>query len=234
MPDAGTLDKVANQAESAAKPAKILLLSSAKGGSGKTTTTRNLAICALQDGLSVATVDLDAQRSLTLWYQRRPDEAPGFQHFQVPLAEGIEALEAISAIAGLDLLIVDTPPGIEANPAVVKSIIHRADFILIPTGQGAPDIETVIDWARFVRREGRRSAFLLNRTARGKNSFAEAKLELSRFGSLCPFDVRDLEDIQRTHRSGLGVVEVRGAMGSVDVQGAWNYVRYELGLGDAA
>lgn len=212
-------------------PAKILLLSSAKGGSGKTTTTRNLAICALQDGLNVATVDLDAQGSLTLWYQRRPEEAPAFGHFQVPIGDGVEALESIASHDGLDLVCVDTPPGVEANPAAIKGLVRRADFILVPTGQGAPDIETVIDWAKFVRREGRQSAFLLNRTSRGKNSFAEAKLELSRYGSVCPFDVRDLEDIQRTHRSGLGVVEVRGAMGAADIQGVWNYVRHELGFG---
>jgi chromosome partitioning protein len=211
---------------------KICLLSSAKGGSGKTTSTRNLAVCAIHDGVSVATVDLDAQASLTLWYRRRPDEAPPLQHFQAPLAEAIEALDTISNIGDVDLILVDTPPGVETNPGVIKALIRKADYTLIPTGQGAPDIETVMDWARLIRREGGKSAFLLNRTARGKNSYSEAKLELSRIGALCPFDVRDLEDIQRTHRSGLGVVEVRGSMGAADFSGAWNFLRNELGLGE--
>lgn len=212
------------------KVAKLLVLSSAKGGSGKTTTTRNLAVCALRDGLSIATVDLDAQGSLTLWFKRRPEEAPAFQHFQVPLEVGIDAIKAIMALPDLDLVLVDTPPGVEANPVAIKALMHLADFILIPTGQGSPDLETVIDWAKVVRREGRKLAFLLNRSARAKNSFLEAKLELSRVGALCPFDVRDLEDIQRTHRTGLGVVEVRGASGATDFQGAWNYIRREIGL----
>ncbi len=215
-----------------ATSSRLVLISSAKGGSGKTTTARNLAICALQDGLRVATVDLDAQGSLTLWFRRRPEEAPALEHFQVPLAESLDALNGVAAIAGIDLVLVDTPPGVEANPAVVKALIHRSDFVLMPTGQGGPDIETVVDWMRFVRREGTRAAFLLNRTARQKLSFAEAKLELSRHGALCPFDVRDLEDIQRTHRSGLGVVEVKGAVGAVDLRGVWNYVRHEIALDD--
>ena len=218
------------QVKPAKKHAKLLVLSSAKGGSGKTTTTRNLAICALQDGLSIATVDLDGQGSLTLWFKRRPDEAPAFQHFQVPLDDGVGAIKSIVALSELDLVLVDTPPGVEANPAAIKAIMHLADFILMPTGQGSPDLETVIDWAKVVRREGRKSAFLLNRSARSKNSFLDAKLELSRFGALCPFDIRDLEDIQRTHRTGLGVVEVRGAAGVADFQGAWNYIRREIGL----
>jgi chromosome partitioning protein len=210
--------------------ARLVLVSSAKGGSGKTTTTRNLAICALQDGLMVATVDLDAQGSLTKWYQRRPEEAPALQHFQVPLEEGVNAIDSIRLIDGLDLVLVDTPPGVEANPRVVKALMHQADLVLIPTGQGSPDVETVLDWAKVVRREGRQSAFLLNRSSRMKNSFGEAKLELSRLGALCPFDIRDLEDIQRTHRTGLGVTEVRGAAGASDFLGAWNYVRHEIGL----
>ena len=210
--------------------ARLVLVSSAKGGSGKTTTTRNLAICALQDGVSVATVDLDAQGSLTLWFRRRPEEAPQLQHFQVPLNEAVVAIKSIRDLPHLDLVIVDTPPGVEATPHVIKALMHLADLVLIPTGQGAPDLETVLDWAKVVRREGRRSAFLLNRSARSKNSYSEAKLELSRLGALCPFDVRDLEDIQRTHRTGLGVSEVRGAAGAADFQGAWNYVRHEIGM----
>ena len=210
--------------------ARLVLVSSAKGGSGKTTTTRNLAICALQDGVSVATVDLDAQGSLTLWFKRRPEEAPQLQHFQVPLHEALAAIKSIRDLPHLDLVIVDTPPGVEAAPHVLKDLMHLADLVLIPTGQGAPDLETVLDWAKVVRREGRRSAFLLNRSARSKNSYSEAKLELSRLGALCPFDVRDLEDIQRTHRTGLGVAEVRGAAGAADFQGAWNYVRHEIGM----
>ena len=211
-------------------PAKLILVSSAKGGSGKTTTTRNLAVCALHEGLKVATIDLDAQGSLTMWFKRRPEDAPALQHYQVPLEDGIEAVRSIVRLANIDLIVVDTPPGVEANPKVVKALMHLADLVLIPTGQGSPDLETVLNWAKVVRREGRKSAFLLNRSARSKNSFGEAKLELSRVGDLCPFDVRDLEDIQRTHRTGLGVVEVRGALGAADFQGAWNYVRRAIGL----
>src|SRR5689334_14341351 len=67
------------------KLAKLLLLSSAKGGSAKTTTARNLAVIAAQAGLRVATIDLDGQESLTRWWKKRPDEAPAIQHYRVPI-----------------------------------------------------------------------------------------------------------------------------------------------------
>jgi len=62
------------------KLARLLLLSSAKGGSAKTTTARNLAVVAAHSGLAVATIDLDGQETLTNWWARRPDEAPSIQH----------------------------------------------------------------------------------------------------------------------------------------------------------
>jgi chromosome partitioning protein len=214
--------------------ARLLLLSSAKGGSAKTTTTRNLAVAAAQAGFRVATVDLDGQETLTNWWQRRPDEAPAIEHFRIPIGDSESALSEAVRLGTLDLIIVDTPPGVENHPAIMRSLIRRADYVLMPTTQGGPDLDSVIEWAAIVKREGRPASFLLSRTKRAARSFAEAKLRLSRFGRLCPFDVRDLEDIQRTHYSGLGIMEVRGAQGSEDYQGVWNYICHELGLEQTA
>lgn len=212
------------------KETKLLLLSSAKGGSTKTTTARNLAVAAAHAGLRVATIDLDGQATLTNWWQRRPDEAPPIQHFQVPIEQSDAALAEAMGLGELDFLIVDTPPGVENHPLAMRALIRRADFVLMPTCQGGPDLDSVIEWSKLVKREGRPAAFLLSRTKRSARSFNEAKLRLSRHGQLCPFDVRDLEDIQRTHYSGLGVAEVRGAQGSDDYQGVWNFLAHELGL----
>jgi hypothetical protein len=73
------------------RKAKLLLVSSAKGGGGKTTSARNLVVCALH-----------AQGSLTLWFQRRPQKAPQSQHFQAPLADSATALDAVTGLADLE------------------------------------------------------------------------------------------------------------------------------------
>ena len=215
-----------------ARRAKLLLLSSAKGGSTKTTTARNLAVAAAHAGLRVATIDLDLQATLTNWWQKRPDEAPAILHYQVPIQESEAALDEAAAANNLDIIIVDTPPGVENHPVAMRGLIRRADFVLMPTTQGGPDLDSVIEWSRTVKREGRPSAFLLSRTKRTAKSFNEAKQRLIKYGSLCPFDVRDLEDIQRTHYNGLGIIEVRGAPGRDDFEGVWAYVARELELGD--
>jgi chromosome partitioning protein len=212
------------------KRPKWLIITSAKGGSGKTTTARNIAVLAAHAGLSVATIDCDMQASLTAWFERRPGEAPTLDHYKVPMGDIVDAMAEIDDRQDLDLIVVDTPPGVESHPQPIRELMRRSDFIIIPSGQGDPDLESVIEWMRFVRREGRRAAFLLNRTKRSAGSLERAKLKLIEEGHLCPFDVRDLEDIQATHGMGLGVLEIRGASGIEDVRGVWAYVRNELEL----
>jgi chromosome partitioning protein len=212
---------------------KLLVLSSAKGGSTKTTAARNLAVAAAHAGYRVATIDLDQQATLTNWWQKRPEEAPAIAHFQVPIGSIAAALDEAKGENLYDILIVDTPPGVENHPQGMRELLRRADYVLMPTTQGGPDLDSVIEWAKIVRREGRPSSFLLSRTKRSARSFNEAKARLIKHGSLCPFDVRDLEDIQRTHYTGLGIIEVRGAPGRDDFEGVWDFLAQELKLGVA-
>jgi chromosome partitioning protein len=223
--------KKAEEAIAQAKRAKLLLLSSAKGGSTKTTTARNLAVAAAHVGLRVATIDLDLQATLTNWWQKRPDDAPKIDHYQMPIEEAEAALADAMKGSSLDLFIVDTPPGVENHPSAMRALIRLADFVLMPTTQGGPDLDSVIEWwSQTVKREGRPSAFLLSRTKRSAKSYQEARQRLIKHGPLCPFDCRDLEEVQRTHYNGLGILEVRGAAGQDDIQGVWAYVAREIGL----
>jgi len=50
---------------------KIILVAKLKGGSGATTTCRELAAAALADGRKVALIDLDGQGGLSRWWNRR-------------------------------------------------------------------------------------------------------------------------------------------------------------------
>ena len=140
------------------------------------------------------------------------------------------AVAAINTRTDLDLVIVDTPPSVESYALPIRELLRIADFVLVPSGQGGPDVASVVEWMRFVAREGRRAAFILNRTKRNAGSFERAKLQLIEAGNLCPFDVRDLEDIQSTHDIGLGVLELRGANGIDDIRGVWTFIRNEMRL----
>jgi chromosome partitioning protein len=209
---------------------KILVCSSGKGGSGKTCLTRNLAAFAAHAGLRVATLDLDPQQGLTNWFGVRPDEAIAIPNVTVPLSELSRALESVKALGELDLVMVDTPPGVDASPTEMRELLLMADFVLVPTGQGAGDLRSVIEWMRFIRREQRPSAFVLNLTMRTAGSFDRAKQRLIEAGDLCPFDVRLYESIRVSDEIGPSVLEMKGANGLADIRGVWGFVRNALDL----
>lgn len=228
-PAKGTLRSAVTKLSQSKHP-KILVCSSGKGGSGKTCLTRNLAVFAAHAGLRVATIDLDPQRGLTNWYAVRPDEAVAIPNVAVPLSDLQEAMRQAETLGDLDLIVVDTPPGVDASPAEVRKLLLLADFVLVPTGQGAGDLRSVVEWMAFIRREQRPSAFVLNLTVRTAGSFDRAKQRLIEAGDLCPFDIRLYESIRVSDEIGLGVAEMKGANGLSDVRGVFTFAMHALEL----
>jgi chromosome partitioning protein len=209
---------------------KRLLVSGPKGGIGKTTLARNMAVAAALDGLSVAMLDLDMQRSLTKWYSKRPDEMAPIAHFEAGMDRVTK--DALAGIADFDLLVIDTPPSIEDHPEAFRLLADAANLILIPTGQSDDDLDSVRPWMRFVRKTktSGEAAFVLNRVKPRARSFTEAKSMLVRDGRVCPIELPDYEDVAFTSSKGIGLLELRGAKGTEYVAGIWSFVRTELGL----
>jgi chromosome partitioning protein len=225
--DIAPLEQSVTTTAEAPLAAKLLTVASAKGGSGKTTTARNLAVAAVHAGLQVGLVDFDPQRTLLRWLSRRPDGAPSIQAFPpVDLADATQ----MSHIENLNLVVIDTPPGIEGETAGVRALIRASDFVLVPTQQQTEDIESTIAWMGFLRDDGVRAAFLLNATSRRARSFERAKRRLLKAGFLVPVDIPRYEDIPSTTDVGLGVIEVKGGKGAEDYAAVWDYIRRELGI----
>lgn len=204
-----------------------LLVTSPKGGVGKTGFSRNLAVSAAVSGLKVATVDLDEQRTLTHWWERRPEELSPIEHFVGNIAD---AQEILSAVIGFDLVVIDTPTAVERYPEEIKALILGADFILIPTQASLDDTESVSRWMQLVTSYGKPAAFVLNRVNRRARSFLDAKRRLNEVGRLCPIEVPQYEDVVGAAEIGVGVVEIRGAKGADDFSGVWTFVRNEMRL----
>src|SRR3954453_6925818 len=195
---------------------KWLVVASGKGGSGKTSTSLNLAVYAAHEGLKVVAVDLDRQASLTRWYERRPDEAPSLILWAGVMSDASRAIEEIGALDDVDLVIVDTPPGLDDHAEATRLLITKADFVLVPTTQGTADIDSVVEWMKFLKRERVKAGFLLNKAQAANTRYRTAKVRLNRSGALCPVDVRLLDDIEATHDHGVGVMEIRKSRGAED------------------
>jgi len=214
---------------------KRLVIASPKGGVAKTTTARNIAVAAACDGLSVATVDLDPQQSLTVWFERRPEEAMKISHFTAAMGD----VESIIDLAGFDLIVVDTPPLVTdgANASEIRGgerllhlrrLLDVADFVLAPTLQQDEDVTSTENWMQTLGVLGVKSASLLSATTRRTLSYEDARRRLNRVGALCPVDVPRFEDVPSSNRQGLGVVEIRKAKGADDFIAVWHFVRQQL------
>src|SRR4051794_22324803 len=132
---------------------KRLVFSSPKGGNGKSHLTRNLAVAAIQDGLKIATADLDPQATLTIWSRRRP-ELLKIPHYRVSWDDA-DALLEDSELGNVDAILIDTPPSIEAQPAVFSKLLEAADLIIAPCRPTFDDAESVGPFLKHLRVEGR-------------------------------------------------------------------------------
>jgi chromosome partitioning protein len=206
---------------------KILLISSPKGGCGKTTIARNIAVAASLAGVNVATVDLDRQQSLSRWWSKRPEGFSVIHHFTADIDDTCEVIKQIS---DFDLLIVDTPPSVEEHPSEIYALLGAADLVLIPSQPSEDDTESVIPWMNFVKQSGKPAAFVLNRIRRNTQSLRAAKLLLMKAGRLCPMEIPHTEDMSRSRSLGVGIQEIRNGQGAQEMDGLWAFVQSELRL----
>lgn len=135
---------------------KTLAVIAQKGGTGKTTLTVNLAVLAARDGLRVAVVDCDPQRSALSWWQTREAE-------DVALIEGnaadLPAIQTAAGQRGFNLIIVDTRPSVEAE---TSHAIKSATACIIPTRPGVLDLRAVALTAQLVRSAQKPGCIVLN------------------------------------------------------------------------
>ena len=210
-----------------ARPMKTLLIYSPKGGSGKSTLARNLAVAAALDGVAVATLDTDPQKSLSEWWDRRDAARPAIQHFVVPIAEITGPPEPIG---GVDLLIIDTPTAVEVFPQAMKTLLLAADMILVPAKATTDDVTSTERAMRFARGFGRPAAFVLNQGKPRVLEVRDARRRLAGVAEVCPVDIPDLTEFFRSAAHGLGVLELSDSRSAPDVAALWRFAASRLGL----
>ena len=113
---------------------RVISICNSKGGVGKTTIARALAVLAAEEGQRVALVDLDPQGTLSGWWERRgaPDNPSLMRNAPGP-ADAVEAL----GLEGYDFIVFDTAPAFlhEMTEALTAS-----DFAILPT---RPDVDNI-------------------------------------------------------------------------------------------
>src|SRR3954462_14000346 len=131
---------------------KIILVAKLKGGSGATTTCRELTAAALQDGRKVALIDLDGQGGLSRWWNRRTAQAAdGQAQRDAPALLQLTAMQIPGVAKDLrrryDLMVVDSPPSVHET---IRAVAAAADLALIPSRPTVDDLDAVGPIARLL------------------------------------------------------------------------------------
>lgn len=152
---------------------RTILVTSQKGGSGKTTLVSHLAVAA---GPDAWLIDTDQQGTLTRWHERRQAETPHRGEVRLDrLAAGLAELAA----QGASYCFVDTAPTISAQTA---HLIALADLVVIPVRPSPADLWAVVDTVQLVAQAGRPFLFVITQAKANASITAQAIAALSEHG----------------------------------------------------
>lgn len=186
---------------------RLLALLARKGGAGKTTLAVHLAVAAVQAGRRVLLVDADPQGSAADWWRTRSAEAPELVQCE---AEQVADVAAAARRDGVDLVVVDTRPSVQADTVALARL---ADLVLIPSRPAILDLRAIGATAEVVRAVKARAIIVLNAVPAGRGDAeavltAEARRALSAYQvPICPIALGSRAALSHALLDGRAVTE---------------------------
>ncbi|MDP1593871.1 MAG: ParA family protein [Gallionella sp.] len=120
---------------------ETILIANPKGGSGKTTLSVNIAGYLANQGRRVAILDLDRQKSASLWIAARPADLP-----EIVTLESSKGEDCLT-----DILVIDSPAGLHGkNLARAIKLAHK---IIVPVSPSLFDLNASRDFLKILADE---------------------------------------------------------------------------------
>ncbi len=187
---------------------QIFSLISQKGGAGKSTLARQLAVLAGESGASVL-IDRDPQETSTKWWQRRQGLQPLPERPDLLDLNGSDLSAATKALAKRSgVVFVDTRPAVAEPEAEAARV---ADLVIVPVRPSSDDLEAVGETLKILRRLDKRAVVIVN-AAKNEMRARDARAALSRYPvPVCPTHIGDRAVYLDAALEGRGIGEMRGA-----------------------
>jgi chromosome partitioning protein len=165
---------------------KTIVVTSQKGGSGKTTLCAHLAVEAERAGDGPAwLIDTDRQGTLSVWHERRKADTP--QRAEVALAQIKNGL-ALLAEHDVSYCFIDTPPAISNQNAAV---LELADLVLIPVRPSPADLWAVSQTVALVQQVEKPFLFIITQAKANASITAQTVAALSHHGRVAKTFIAD-------------------------------------------
>lgn len=203
---------------------QTIVIASQKGGAGKTTTARHLAVEAERQGEGpVALIDVDPQGGLARWWNRREAETPVFIACQL---ESLQATIDKLRDAGFKLVVIDTPPAVTDT---IRSVVKLADLVVVPARPSPDDLDAVGATIDLIEEAGRPMVFVINQATKKARLTGQAAIVLSQHGMVAPSIVHHSVAFPGSALGGLTVQEVDpDAASAREISDLWGYVSARL------
>ncbi|MDO9222138.1 MAG: ParA family protein [Caulobacter sp.] len=209
---------------------KTVVVTSRKGGVGKTTVAVNLALAAFAAGSRVLLADTDPQRSATDALKARTRPGPSLVE---TTAGKLFQLHMAASREGVDLLVIDTPSTPEADVALAMNI---ADLCVLVSRPNFLDVASVVRSSEAVRRLGRTGVVVLNQAPPSRKGVEPPAvlraIEALRFGGLplASVGLRSRAVYQAAIAHGVSVAEWDPASTAArEIAGLWRDLERRLG-----
>lgn len=201
----------------------IIVVASQKGGAGKTTLIRSLAVATQQQHGPTAILDTDPQGSLTSWWNRREAQEPALVKFSVA---DFEAGAAQLASAGMRFLFVDTPPS--AHPEMA-SLLRHASLAVVPVRPSPDDLDAVGSTLALIEEAECPFCFVLTQAKPRTRLQMQAVMALAKHGKVAPTVIHDRTDFPTTAIAGRTVTEAEvDTASSREVHEVLSYVMQQV------
>lgn len=200
---------------------KILTIANRKGGAGKSTCAAHIAVEAVKNNLKVIIIDMDPQKTLEMWWQKRSDENPYLIDTNSnDLTDTLQKLKE----KNFDLCIIDTPGDASVNAiAGIKS----ADLVLIPSKPTAPDLTAIGRTISMVEENKKNYAFVITQAIVRSKATLQGASVLSQFGAVAPSVISNRTSYASAMGQGISATFL-DKVADEEVSQVWEFIRIRL------
>jgi chromosome partitioning protein len=200
---------------------RVLTVANRKGGAGKSTCAAHLAVEAVKSGLKTILIDMDPQKTLENWWQKREEDNPYLIETNAgDLPMTIEKLTEKS----FDLCIIDTPGDASIN-AIAG--IKVANLIVIPSKPTAPDLTAIGRTISMVEESSKNYVFVITQGIIRAKATLQAASVLSQFGAVAPAVISNRTSYASAMGTGGSACE-GDKLAEEEVRHVWEFVRSRL------